>query len=42
LIVPILIGPATRMQEVAAAAGADIAALRLIDAPTAALPRPKR
>jgi phosphotransacetylase/acyl dehydratase len=33
LIVPILIGPAARMQEVATAAGVDIAAFRLIDAP---------
>ena len=33
LIVPVLIGPAARIQAVAKAAGADIAALRLIDAP---------
>jgi acyl dehydratase len=33
LIVPILIGPVARIQEVATAAGVDIAALRLIDAP---------
>ena len=33
LIVPILIGPSARIQEVATAAGADITALRLIDAP---------
>jgi len=42
LIVPILIGPAARMQEGRHGGGADIAALRLIDAPDAALPRPKR
>jgi phosphotransacetylase/acyl dehydratase len=33
LIVPILIGPAARIQEVATAAGADIATLRLVDVP---------
>jgi phosphate butyryltransferase len=33
LIVPVLIGPAAQIQAVAKAAGVDIAALRLIDAP---------
>ena len=33
LIAPVLIGPAARIAEVAKAAGADISALRLIDAP---------
>ncbi len=33
LIVPVLIGPAAKIQAVAKAAGVDIAALRLIDAP---------
>ena len=35
LIAPILIGPAAQIQAVAKAAGVDIAALRLIDAPDA-------
>ncbi len=33
LIVPVLVGPAARIQAVAAAAGLDIAAFRLVDAP---------
>jgi hypothetical protein len=33
LIVPVLVGPAARIQAVAKAAGVDIAALRLVDAP---------
>jgi phosphate butyryltransferase len=36
LIVPVLIGPAARLRAVAAAAGIDIAALRLVDMPDAA------
>jgi phosphate butyryltransferase len=35
LIAPVLIGPAVRIADVAKAAGADISALRLIDAPDA-------
>ncbi len=35
LIVPVLVGPAARIQAVAAVAGLDIAAFRLIDAPDA-------
>lgn len=36
LIVPVLIGPRARIADAARAAGADIAALRLVDAPTPA------
>jgi phosphate butyryltransferase len=36
LIVPVLLGPAARLRAVAAAAGIDIAALRLVDMPDAA------
>jgi phosphotransacetylase len=41
LIVPILVGPAAKIAEVAKAKGINLSEFQVVDAPTAARPRPR-